>query len=112
MEQTNEAMFCFPLYQAIFQILTLSKPFKYLYSYQSSKLEHSTNSTNLNAAHYARIYYCSDGKIKETARQRYLIPAGIDQNLCAQSRMPMDMMVQGWSISLFQASQQSATMSS
>jgi hypothetical protein len=29
-----------------------------------------------------------------------------DQNLCAQSRKPMDMMVQGWSVSLFQASQQ------
>ena len=41
-----------------------------------------------------------------------IIPAGIDQNPCAQSRMPMDMMVHGWSMSLFQASQQSATISS
>ena len=74
MEQTNEAMFCFPLDQTIFQILTLTEPFKYLYSYQSSKLAHPTNSTNLNAAPYARIYYCSDGKIKETADRAYQVP--------------------------------------
>jgi transposase len=35
-----------------------------------------------------------------------LIPSPVDQNLCAQSRRPMDMMRQGWSVSLFQAEQQ------
>jgi hypothetical protein len=35
-----------------------------------------------------------------------LIPSLIDQNPCAQSRSPMDMMRHGWSVSLFQASQQ------
>ena len=35
-----------------------------------------------------------------------LIPIPIDQNPWAQSRRPMDMMRQGWSTSLFQASQQ------
>jgi voltage-gated potassium channel len=32
---------------------------------------------------------------KLTRYSSALIPAGIDQNPCAQSRMPMDMMVQG-----------------
>ena len=41
-----------------------------------------------------------------------LIPTLIDQHLCAQSRMPIDMIRPGWSVSLFQASQQWATMSS
>jgi PKHD-type hydroxylase len=40
------------------------------------------------------------------ARPRQLIPTGVDQNLWAQSRMPMDMIFQGWSLSLVQASQQ------
>jgi hypothetical protein len=35
-----------------------------------------------------------------------LIPSPIDQNPCAQSRRPMDMMRQGWSMSLFHAAQQ------
>ena len=35
-----------------------------------------------------------------------LIPNPRDQNLCAQSLNPMDMIVQGWSASLFQAWQQ------
>ena|SRR5829696_5148083 len=35
-----------------------------------------------------------------------LIPSLIDQNPWAQSRKPMDMMRQGWSVSLFQAAQQ------
>ena len=35
-----------------------------------------------------------------------LIPMLTDQNPCAQSRNPMDMMRQGWASSLFQASQQ------
>ncbi|OAN54420.1 hypothetical protein A6A05_08650 [Magnetospirillum moscoviense] len=34
---------------------------------------------------------------------RDLIPSPIDQNPCAHWRSPMDMMVQGWSVSLFQA---------
>ena len=34
------------------------------------------------------------------------IPMLTDQNPCAQSRNPMDMMRQGWASSLFQASQQ------
>jgi hypothetical protein len=35
-----------------------------------------------------------------------LIPAPTDAHPWTQSRSPMDMMVQGWSMSLFQASQQ------
>ena len=35
-----------------------------------------------------------------------LIPILIDQNPCVHWRSPMDMMRQGWSMSLFQASQQ------
>ena len=31
------------------------------------------------------------------------IPTGIDQYRCAQSRKPMDMIFQGWSMRLFQA---------
>ena len=41
-----------------------------------------------------------------------VIPACTDQNPCAHSRMPIEMIFHGRSISLFQASQQSATMSS
>jgi hypothetical protein len=44
-------------------------------------------------------------------RLRRVIPTPIDQNPCAQSRKPMDMMVQGWSTSLFQAAQQWSRMS-
>ena len=40
------------------------------------------------------------------------IPTCTDQNPCAHSRMPIEMIFHGRSISLFQASQQSATMSS
>ncbi len=40
------------------------------------------------------------------------IPTRADQNSCAQSRSPRDMMRHGWSASLFHASQQWATMSS
>src|SRR5450756_2878021 len=40
------------------------------------------------------------------------IPSPIDQNPCAHWRNPMDMMRQGWSTSLFQASQQWSTRSS
>jgi len=41
-----------------------------------------------------------------------LIPNPTDQNRCAQSRNPIDMIVQGWSTSLFQAKQQCSRMSS
>ena len=41
-----------------------------------------------------------------------VIPNPADQNLCAQSRSPMDMMRHGWSTSLFQAWQQWSTMAS
>jgi transposase len=41
-----------------------------------------------------------------------IIPTCTDQNPCAHLRMPMDMIFHGRSMSLFQASQQSATMSS
>ena len=41
-----------------------------------------------------------------------LIPGLIDQNPYAQSRRPMDMMRQGWSMSLFQAAQQWSRMTS
>jgi len=41
-----------------------------------------------------------------------LIPTCTDQNPCAHLRMPMEMIFHGRSMSLFQASQQRATMSS
>ena len=41
-----------------------------------------------------------------------LIPAPFDQNPCAHWRRPMDMILQGWSTSLFHASQQWSTRSS
>ena len=40
-----------------------------------------------------------------------LIPNPTDQDRCAQSRRPIDMMVQGWSTSLFQAKQQCSRIS-
>ena len=40
-----------------------------------------------------------------------LLPTSADQNPLAQSRRPMDMIVQGRSMSLFQASQQWSTRS-
>ena len=50
---------------------------------------------------------------KVTLHEFYdLIPSPIDQNPCAHWRNPMDMMRQGWSTSLFQASQQWSTRSS
>ena len=41
-----------------------------------------------------------------------LIPDLSDQNPCAQSRMPIEVILAGWAKSLFQAMQQWATMSS
>ena len=40
-----------------------------------------------------------------------VIPSPIDQNRCAQSRNPIDLIVQGWSTRLFQAKQQCSRMS-
>ena len=48
----------------------------------------------------------------QASQQIRLIPTCTDQNPCAHSRMPIEMIFHGRSISLFQASQQSATMSS
>ena len=42
----------------------------------------------------------------------FLIPSGIDQNPYTHSRIPMDIIFQGFLMSLFQASQQMATISS
>jgi hypothetical protein len=41
-----------------------------------------------------------------SCRFLWVIPSPIDQNPCAQSRRPMDMTRQGWSMSLFHAAQQ------
>ncbi len=41
-----------------------------------------------------------------------IIPTSVAYNLCAQSRIPIDRMREGWFMSLFQASQQWVTMSS
>jgi hypothetical protein len=41
-----------------------------------------------------------------------VIPVPVDQNSCAHWRRPMDMILQGWSTSLFHASQQWSTRSS
>lgn len=46
---------------------------------------------------------------QRAAAEKVVIPAPIDQNPLAQSRMPKEMMRQGWSASLFRASQQWAT---
>ena len=50
-------------------------------------------------------------KIGELAKPQLggLIPSLTDQNRWAHPRIPMDMMRQGWSMSLFQASQQKST---
>jgi hypothetical protein len=48
----------------------------------------------------------SEEPVGASGGHRQLIPSPIDQNSWAQSRKPMDMMVQGRSLSLFQASQQ------
>src|SRR3954471_24001760 len=49
--------------------------------------------------------------VKKNFAVERLIPSLVDQNRCAQSRIPMDMMSQGWSVSLFHASQQWSRMS-
>ena len=51
-------------------------------------------------------------KITADSKKAGLIPTCTDQNPCAHCRMPMDMIFHGRSMSLFQASQQSATISS
>jgi hypothetical protein len=35
-----------------------------------------------------------------------LIPSPFNQHPCAQSRSPIDMILQGWAVSLFQVSEQ------
>jgi len=50
--------------------------------------------------------------ISAEGEEMVVIPAPDDQNPCAQLRGPMDMMRHGWSVSLFQASQQWSTMAS
>jgi hypothetical protein len=47
-----------------------------------------------------------------TATLGELIPKPFDQNSCAHSRRPIDLILHGWSMSSFQASQQWATISS
>src|SRR5207302_4467937 len=51
------------------------------------------------------------GDLRGRAGRQSVIPRLTDQDRCAQSRKPMDMMVQGWSTSLFQAWQQWSRMS-
>jgi hypothetical protein len=45
------------------------------------------------------------GRTLVTFKPKGLIPSPIDQNPRAQSRNPIDMMRQGWSVSLFHAAQ-------
>ncbi len=52
------------------------------------------------------------GYLGEPYRNHSVIPARIDQNSSAQERWPMELILQGWSMSSFHASQQWATMSS
>ena len=48
-----------------------------------------------------------DGKTLEPERPgRGLIPSPFNQHPCAQSRSPIDMILQGWAVSLFQVSEQ------
>lgn len=54
--------------------------------------------------------YSKGGSTDVVAYNAGVIPACPDQHPCAHSRMPMEMIFQGRSISLFQASQQGATM--
>jgi hypothetical protein len=49
---------------------------------------------------------CNEVGVLARHRRAVLIPTGADAHALAQSRRPMDMMVQGWSTSLFQAAQQ------
>ena len=61
------------------------------------------------------IYRCTEEryyKEREREEKELIIPNPTDQNRCAQSRNPIDMIVQGWSTSLFQAKQQCSRMSS
>ena len=51
-----------------------------------------------------KIYAHPTRSAKLTGQFPALIPGLTDQNPCAQSRVPMDMVVNGWSMSLFQAS--------
>ena len=55
---------------------------------------------------------CNRSGILSVHEDEPLIPAPFDQNPCAHWRRPMDMILQGWSTSLFHASQQWSTRSS
>jgi hypothetical protein len=52
------------------------------------------------------------GAVSVVSDREVVIPSPIDQNPCAHWRNPSDIMRQGWSTSLFQASQQWSTRSS
>ena len=54
---------------------------------------------------------CPALRAPQHGRRQHLLPTSADQNPLAQSRRPMDMIVQGRSMSLFQASQQWSTRS-
>ena len=53
-----------------------------------------------------------EGRARLAAFRAELIPVPVNQNSCAHWRRPMDMILQGWSTSLFHASQQWSTRSS
>jgi transposase InsO family protein len=61
---------------------------------------------------YCEVHPHSGLKFRSPREFLRLIPTWADQNACAQSRMPMEMIFQGLSTSLFHASQQWATISS
>jgi hypothetical protein len=64
-----------------------------------------------SASHRPRIARHADPSATRLRSEEELIPTCADQNPLAQSRRPMDMMVQGRSMSLFQATQQWSTRS-
>jgi hypothetical protein len=66
----------------------------------------------LRAELFAHVQRLSFGFHDRSRTGQLMIPARIDQNPCAQSRLPMDRMRHGWSMRSFQAAQQWATMSS
>ena len=61
------------------------------------------------------VFLAEEARSDPAASESHLqdmIPAPFDQNPCAHWRRPMDMILQGWSTSLFHASQQWSTRSS
>lgn len=69
------------------------------------------NSRNFRSSGRATALFASLTFSRSFLVRNRLIPTSANQNRCAQSRIPIDMIFQGWSISLFHASQQWATMS-